>query len=482
MQELEIPIDEVVLQPDNAIIRRRGQLELVEGRNVIDISNLDPNLDPNSLKFIVSGKSLVIHNMKFSTKTIDNSENIATQEALKSENLWKIKEFKAQIQDYEFWLDQYHSLPEQFAERFAQGYAEAKVTIDDYLEVYNFMEAEVTKFMLKKEELMLEIQKLTSENENIDEKIKEFSEEEKKQKRGHLTLILEIEETQTVDVQLEYLLAAGKWNMFYELEHEEDEVFLRKWVTITNTSEEPWSNVNLTLTDKIRSEISIERPQLAYMDPEEGIESDFLIPVQSIHLSSRVTIMNDSEPYKYEIGQEGIKSSRYLYYWNASEFADVIEILIISLKENYLYPATIQVFHDGIFIDSINHMDFTPPSEEIGIPLRPVKTIRTSKEALTKEIEETGVLKKQIELHYSYLLTITNPFDKGIQVVAYEKIPKPQKLENGRDLALLLNVDYEKVSNIPYKVFNNGLVRWDLNLAPKEEKKIDFNIHLVKGD
>ena len=79
-------------------------------------------------------------------------------------------------------------------------------------------------------------------------------------------------------------------------------------------------------------------------------------------------------------------------------------------------------------------------------------------------------------------MTVTNPFDKSIQIVAYEKIPQPQKLEDGRELALLLNVDYEKVSNVPYKVFDNGLIRWDLDLAPKEEKKIDFNIHLVKGD
>ncbi|MFX0091924.1 MAG: DUF4140 domain-containing protein, partial [Candidatus Hodarchaeota archaeon] len=376
MQNIEIPIDEVVLQPDNAIIRRKGQLELVKGRNVIDISNLDPNLDPASLNFIVSGTSLVIHNTKFSTETVEDSE-IKVQKTLKSENLKRINELKTQILDFDFWLAFYNNLLGHFAESFALGYAKEMVTLDDFLDFYNFIEVEISRHAQSKAEFNSQIQELTLNNTKIDEKISELSEEELKQKKGHLMLILESDESQTVDAQLEYLLSAGQWNMYYELEHKEDNVVLKKWVTITNTSEEPWNNVSLTLTDKIRSEISVEPPKLAYMDPEEGIESDFLIPVQSILLSSRVTIVNDSEPYKYEIGQEPIKSFRYVYFWNAHKFADVIEILIIKLKENYLYPSTIHVFHEGVFIDSISHMDFTGPNEEIGIPLRPVKTIRT---------------------------------------------------------------------------------------------------------
>ncbi len=104
-----------------------------------------------------------------------------------------------------------------------------------------------------------------------------------------------------------------------------------------------------------------------------------------------------------------------------------------------------------------------------------------SLDKLYKEVKETGVLKKQVEVSYSYLLTVTNPFDKPIQVVVYERIPQPQKLEQGRELTLPLNVDYENVSSLPHKVFGNGLVRWDLRIASKERKEIDFNIHLVKG-
>ena len=64
LQSLEIKIDEVLLQPDFAVIKRRGQFEIASGRNTIQLINLDPNLNEDSIRLIVSGESIVIHNFK----------------------------------------------------------------------------------------------------------------------------------------------------------------------------------------------------------------------------------------------------------------------------------------------------------------------------------------------------------------------------------------------------------------------------------
>ena len=124
-------------------------------------------------------------------------------------------------------------------------------------------------------------------------------------------------------------------------------------------------------------------------------------------------------------------------------------------------------------------MDFVPPGDEIGIPLRTIKTIKTSKRAINKDIKQTGVIKKQVEVEYEYLLSITNPFENSLNIVVYERIPKPI---TSKDSDLPLNVDYKNISKVPHKVFENGYVRWDLEIAPKSLKEIDFKIRLLKGD
>ena len=124
-------------------------------------------------------------------------------------------------------------------------------------------------------------------------------------------------------------------------------------------------------------------------------------------------------------------------------------------------------------------MDFVPPGEEIGIPLRTLKTIKTSKRAINKDIKQVGLIKKQVEVDYEYLLSVTNPFDHYLDIIVYERIPKPLK---DKDSEIPLNIDYKNISKIPHKVFDNGYVRWDLNIEPQTIQEIDFKIRLLKGE
>ena len=88
MSENELFIDEVILQPDNALIRRKGQFNLNQGGNLIDIGNLDPNLDPKSIQLIVSGKEIIIHNMKFELKIKKHDDQLDTIKINEKKN-WK---------------------------------------------------------------------------------------------------------------------------------------------------------------------------------------------------------------------------------------------------------------------------------------------------------------------------------------------------------------------------------------------------------
>jgi hypothetical protein len=477
MTRTELPITEVILQPDNAIIRRGGKISLSAGLNAIEIEALDPNLYSESLQVIISGEEIVIHKVKFSIVTIEKTaEKSELQNQIKAHEI-KIRELEIKRADLEFWLNQFDRIQGLLAESFPHGYAEAKVRLLAYTEFDDHLETKVVKNTQEKEQIEKTLQGIQEEIAEIRKQIEEISQTVKKERKGHINLNVESVISQQVDIQLEYLLPAGKWNMFYELQLKDESYTLTKWVEITNTSAEAWNDVELTLTDKIRSDISINPPQLAFLEPEKGIESEFLIPVQSILLPTSVSIQNDSQPYKFEIGREEISSTRYIYYWNAANFADVVEILIIALK-NYLYPAPINVFLEGIFLDSINHMDFIPPGDEIGIPLRAIKTIQTSKRGVDKEIKQTGMIKKQTEVEYNYILGISNPFEHEINMVVYERIPEPVDLKQKADVDLY--IDYKTISKLPYKVFENGLVRWDLLIPPRGQKELYFQIKLVR--
>jgi hypothetical protein len=478
MSETELNIDEVILQPDNAKILRRGHIDLNQGLNSIDIGNLDPKLDPDSIELIVSGKKIIIHNMKFDTKVVEMDDELDALRIKEKELNNKINEFRKKQSNINFNISIFDGLQDLLAEKFPSGYTRAKVSIEAYSEFIDYIESQLARYIKEKDDLQSEIKKLEDQLSKEKRKKAKLSKEKEKQKKGHITLNIESSMEQKVDVQLEYILNAGKWNMFYELELKGDEITLTKWVMINNISNEIWNDIKLTLTDKIRSDISIDPPTLTYIDPEKGIESDFLIPVQSIEVPSRVSIKNDTKSYKFEIGKEKIRRSRYFYYWNACDFADVIEVLVISLN-NYLYPATINVFDNGIYLDSISHMDFIPPGEEIGIPLRTLKTIKTSKRAINKEIKQIGLIKKQVEVDYEYLLSVTNPFDHSLDIIVYERIPTPLK---EKDSDIPLNIDYKNISKIPHKVFDNGYIRWDLKLEPQAIQEIDFKIRLLKGE
>ena len=216
MVELELAINEVVLQPDNAIIKRRGQIDLKLGLNTIDISHLDPNLDASSVQLILSGEELVIHNMKFTTQTIEKKQEIKELVQHEKENQAEIDELQKKLGDFEFLHSIFSGLQSSLSEKFATGYARAKVALDAYTDFNSYLEKEITRYLKEKEEVTTKIGEFREKNSEIKKELTKISEEELKEKEGHVTLNVESPSDQTVETQLEYLLPAGKWNMFYE--------------------------------------------------------------------------------------------------------------------------------------------------------------------------------------------------------------------------------------------------------------------------
>ncbi|MBD3353426.1 MAG: DUF4140 domain-containing protein, partial [Candidatus Lokiarchaeota archaeon] len=137
MKAVNLKIKQVILQPDNAIIRREGKISLVKGLNNIEVSSLDPKLDEKTLKLIISGEDIVIHNMKFWTKTIDKQEEV---NAIKAEISKKEDEITAKSlkhNDNVFWIGQYKKSQNLLAKRFPGGYCKSAVSIKVYTDFDN---------------------------------------------------------------------------------------------------------------------------------------------------------------------------------------------------------------------------------------------------------------------------------------------------------------------------------------------------------
>jgi hypothetical protein len=322
-------------------------------------------------------------------------------------------------------------------------------------------------------------------NDEINKLQKELAKMEKdvkNQKIPSLLITLESDlDSQDIEIQLEYTLEdASERNIFYNLHIQNNSVRLAKWVSIVNKSAEKWENVLITITDKILSYINFDFPRLSYVDAEKGVEDEYIIPVQTIHMGYKVNISPDSLENKFELYEEPIKEKKFLYLWNAIEFKEVTEILILSLQSGYLYPGLINIMLDGQFIDYLSHNDFTPPGEKIAIPIRSMPDIAISKKALDKTIKEIGMISKQVETNYSYLLSVTNPFIHPVTLVIYEQIPKPNLPEQEENTKF--RVKLEKISSVPFKVYTSGMVRWDIILDAKATQEVDFNINLIRSD
>ena len=489
MKKIEIPIDEIILQPENAIIRRKGALKLAQGYNEIELINLDPELDSDTLNFMISAESVIIHSLNFETEEKNNDNNILEMKKKEKSLEEKISTLNSTKKTHEYWISFFKDFQEEFSQNFPNGYSTGKLTIDTLSDFIKYFEDQITGLNNEKNNIEHEIKLLNSEKSDLQNYYQKIRQDFQKIKMGKLKIILELSENEkNVDAQLEYILPKefSKWAMFYEFELKNNDAILTKWATITNNSKETWENVKITLTDKIRSHLSIEEPKVPFIDPEKGVESEFLIPVQTTQLPRRVSFNKRSESKKFEINKVKLNSKRSLHYWNAADFNDVIEIAILSLKEEYLYPSEIIVFIDGVFINTITHTKVTSPGTEIGIPLKPNPKIMVSKKALDKNISEVGVINKQIVITYPYNLLITNSCPYDVQLVVYERIPEPVDLpkttsnQNESVMKKIPIIALDKVSSKPYKVFKDGLVRWDLSIKPKGIESVDFKIQLVK--
>jgi uncharacterized protein (TIGR02231 family) len=517
MNEIDCPIVEVTVYRSEADIKRTGKIKLPVGLQKVVISDVSSKINQDSIRVNGRGLGSIISTdikSKLGERTplpeitilLDELEQLYLEKA----TLEAEKEALAQKQGGLLSLWNKTTQEEHFLRRWAMG----KIEIEKLktLETYVFQD-----FSTKLLDLDLKLKKLQEKIDDKNEQLEMLNAQFRAQTERLYDVIINVDVDQESDFELDvtYRIYDSYWHPMYDITLESESAKVEQFVSVRNSTFEPWNNAYLTLSTVSTNITSIQEPEPYYIymgtpyvaKPRSVVRRDMFeaekkmaeievmddlagapyeeepapMPppapdlkvveaelrsegeVQVFKLSEKVTIPPDGEPHGFLAQTYKLKFERE-FYWDAYLGNEVIEILKITNGDVTLLPGRAKVFEGPDFIGATN-LPKIAPSEEFDAGARVSPTIKVEKKLMEREAEKTGLVGKKSTRAYKYQLKIENLREQNSIITVYDRIPKSQSEE--------VEVELKSMKPEP-KETRLGIHKWEVEVPAKSEFFIEY--------
>ncbi|PJE04809.1 MAG: hypothetical protein CK427_00090 [Leptospira sp.] len=496
-------IKEVIVYPDRAMLLRTDKLNLKAGKQLLIFDSASVQLDFNSLRGFTNDKDIIINGISthLDKKSNSNSkeyrdletklQDLELKKDLEIKNIERINHDLKLIDEYAKFLS--FSISEN------SKISESNAKEQTWIEAFQFLNKRKNLARTenqKSEVIVADLKKeITKTNEALN-KIKSLNDKTFRRVELNVQVLAE----KTFEIGFYYVIYGASWSVSYGAHLESNgSLRLDYFGNIRQETGEDWENVSLRLSTASPSRAANRIPlksQFVYgnkiLTKQEYFQSESVAELNSEEESSSgeisVDSLTDSDPtiesqsgsvlfvieekanipslqktHKVLIAEIYEKSveSKYRIVGSLHPSAH-LAVQLHNLKNFPFLAGIIDSFRGNNFTGKSN-LEYTPPGQKSIIGFGIDRSIDFDRNVKTFK-ENGNTLSSNLSFHTSIDLEITNRTDKLQKVSILERIPISEVEE--------VVVEMMDDTSQGYVLESRGILRWDIDLKPKENKKI----------
>lgn len=512
---VETDVLAVAVYTNQALVTRRGVVELSGQERELIVSQLPVTLDTESVR--VSGKGNVpVRLLGVNVEKIYTPESVVARVSHLHQQIEQLeaqkRQFQAQMDALALQSRFIEGLREKTEDQFSISLARKSISLSETLDLLNFLGSQYTEYAISTEDYKNQQMELEKQLEVLYASLKQ-TKSASPQESFNLTLGIETTGTGKFELEVSYVVNRASWKPLYDIrvDSKSKSVNLGYLAQISQNTGEDWTNVNLTLsTAKPGSGTLPPKPQPWYIDIpqppinprrarrfasapmapksrsfefeednlsgeieelENTIEADVITAevsqegnVVTFNLDSNGNIPSDGAPHKTTIFQDDYPCSfSYITMPRLVSFA----YLQANVKNNpsgaTLLPGKANIFRDNIFVGT-SKLKNTVPGEEFNLNLGIDEGVKIERDLVEREVDKRfiGNLRK---ITYGYRLQISNLLDTQAKLELIEQLP----VSRNEQIKVRLNR-----TNPQIQLGEMGILQWNLTLAPQEKQEIYY--------
>ncbi|MFX1475561.1 MAG: mucoidy inhibitor MuiA family protein [Promethearchaeota archaeon] len=521
LPKIETKITAVTVYRDGARIERSGAITLKPGTHKLRIPDLTRFLDKESVR--VSGRG---HASILSFDTVDSTVEVSGYEKLDSlvkrkQDLEKkraeINQTLARIGARENYFSQILS---HSAAEFSRWIPAGECAVDQVTSLDTLTTTNLAKLEKERIKAQTELRALEKEIAIATREIEKFRRSVQQYEVTN-TIILNIDAQKAGKAQFNvtYFVRRASWAPTYDIDLKEDAADITTFTVVINNSLEDWDNVKLTVSTASSRPAVISEPHplllrvytpratgrsaasgakfkmdrriateeerregyvggaagevtTTAMDqptappPEMDLTTATAVETGGVHvfiLPEAVKVPADGEPHAFRISHTKLPAERK-YFWNAVDFAEVIEVTQIKNGDTVLLPGRAKVYSGEDYIGE-SVLKVVAPHEEFDVGTRFTYDLKVEKKLVEKGAEKSGFTGGKVAREYSYELAIKN----------YRKSPSPIKVMDRipHSDSEKIKVDEKRITPKPTET-RLGILTWEIDIPAGGEEKITY--------
>lgn len=493
-----LKIQNIVLYPDSAMIKKEAAVAVKKGENIIRISGLSTGLTDESVQVNIKEKAAV----RISDVTVEKTYLQKTMQDKIQELQARLEGINALISINSNEISAINSSVEFFKRTvpFPQNQKVTQAEVEDHAK---FIEKSLSVSYDRIAKIDSKIKKLQEEKRAVENEIKNLSSSRDESKSIVINLLSNAD--REINLGLSYIVINAGWSPQYDIRTDSaaGKVDIVCFATITQSTGEDWKDVNMEISTARLSYgplpelsawyIDIYKPptmiykafekseypeaRMEMMQEPEQMEKPFVEPKIKAEATSfsfiipgKVDIPSDNQPHRILIAFSA-KEAKLDYYAipKLSRHAH----LTADLKNPLQFPilsGQMNIFLDERFVNTTSVDKQILPDEDMSLSLGIDEGIKVEKRLLKKFTEYSGVISKDTQINYEYAIDIVSSKDEEVNINISDNFPVSKNEQ--------IKVALEMPKKEDAKISDDGIISWDLRLKPNEKKTLEIKFRV----
>ena len=495
-------IQNIVLYPDSAMIKKEATVAVKKGENIIRISGLTVNLTDESVQVNIKEKAAV----RISSVRVEKTYLKKTMQDKIQKLQSRLESINELIKEHSNEVSAINSSIE-FLKKTVPFPQNQKVTQSEVEGHAKFIEKSLSVSYDRIAKLENKIKKLHEEKRAVENELKNLNSSRDESKTIVINLLSNAD--REINLGLSYIVANAGWSPQYDVRADSatGKIDIVCFAAITQSTGEDWKNANIEISTARPSYgpppelsawyVDIYKPMPSVYKYKKSIKGEDLMmgekvleaaPEQrfeepkikaeatsfSFIIPGKVNIPSDNQPHRILIASSS-KEAKLDYY--AAPKLSRHAHLRAGLKNPFPFPifsGQMSIFLDERFVNTTFVGKQILPDEDMSLSLGIDEGIKIEKKLLKKFTEYSGVFSKDTQINYEYAIDIVSSKDKEIGISIRDNFPVSKNEQ--------IKVVLESPKKEDAKISDNGIISWDLRLKPNEKRilKIKFKVEYPK--
>ncbi|MBI9071285.1 MAG: mucoidy inhibitor MuiA family protein [Melioribacteraceae bacterium] len=481
-------LDQVTVFTNGAEISRTLNTTVVQGISDLIISNLENNIDNNSLQVSIKG-NVTILSINQRTNYLKNSE--------KPERIIQLEKNLETLKDKVFYLQTEKEVIEAEIDMILSnkvlGSGQQGVKVAELKKMSEYYNDRLLKIKINHKDKTKKINEFNEEINNLQKQINELT-GKFNQPVNEVVVQVTAKENVKVSVKLGYVIYDAGWSPAYDLRVADinSSIELYYKANVWQNSGIDWNDINVKLSTRNprennnkpvinpwylnfvqpmpiqnlrqkfgRMEKSVSMDAAAPMMESESLANYMAIEENQLSVefvpSIKVTIPSDGKQHNIALEEKEL-DARFEYY-TAPKLREAAYLIgyIKDFKSANLIPGNANIYFEGSYVGKVflNPRSF---EKEFPISLGKDDNIFVKRKQIT-DFSETKFLSSNIERRFSYEIEIRNNKKDMIDIIVEDNLPISQHEDIEVELIEKSGADYDN---------NTGLLTWKISLEPNK--------------